>query len=456
MTTIDLADIQGILYRFYTLPVSRHLMFHFNNAVAGKRFLSTLLPQVTSARASENSQASRFLNLGLTAKGLTALDVDETVLSQFPDEFRSLPDPASLGDYPITETDTSWHGKVQTEKIHCIVHLFGNFVPQLDDWTREIRAQAGPDVEELIPTADGQPLDGGYLSTRRLHFDYKDGISQPDIAWSDEPADPTRVDAPLNFRHFVLGYSTPQITSSPPMWPSQALSAKAATDLATNGSYMVFRWIYQDVAGFNKFLEDQGPKVAPGASQADAQELVAAKLVGRWRDGTPLVLSPGRPQESLRDRNDFKYLGPDPTGKLCPHSAHIRVTNPRDQKLGPNEPDSVPRVIRRGTPFGTRLEGTRDDGRERGLIGMFLCTSIADQFLRLMSWMRRNDFSPVFDGHVTDQDPLANRNFPGASQDFRIPSDAGTTTIQLQNFTRTLGTAYLLLPGLSGLRRIAS
>jgi hypothetical protein len=28
-------------------------------------------------------------------------------------------------------------------------------------------------------------------------------------------------------------------------------------------------------------------------SPADAEEFLAAKLMGRWRDGTPLTLSPG-------------------------------------------------------------------------------------------------------------------------------------------------------------------
>ena len=77
--------------------------------------------------------------------------------------------------------------------------------------------------------------------------------------------------------------------------------------LVHHGSYLAFAWIHQDVAGFNRFLRDNAPKVArPGMSQEEAEEFLAAKMMGRWRDGTPLVLSPDRPDQQLA-HHDFDF-----------------------------------------------------------------------------------------------------------------------------------------------------
>jgi hypothetical protein len=214
------------------------------------------------------------------------------------------------------------------------------------------------------------------------------------------------------------------------------------------------KWIYQDVATFNRFLEIEGPRFAPDRPPAEAQELLAAKLMGRWRDGTPLVLSPGSASADLASSNDFSYSGLDPHGVRCPFAAHIRVVNPRDQPLNPTEFGFVPRVIRRGTPFGPPLEGTTDDGQLRGLVGMFLCASISAQIYKLTAWMKRTDFSPAL-MNSAGQDPLANREVPGASATFDIPTDTATKTVTLGRFTRTLGTAFFLIPGVSGLRLMA-
>ncbi|MEX5669215.1 hypothetical protein ABFV57_30570, partial [Pseudomonas neuropathica] len=88
-------------------------------------------------------------------------------------------------------------------------------------------------------------------------------------------------------------------------------------------------------------------------SLKDAEELLAAKLMGRWRDGTPLVSSPTAPNTALSKSDNFGYALDDPDGLKCPFSAHIRVTNPRDQVLNHliTLTGGVPRVIRRGTPY---------------------------------------------------------------------------------------------------------
>ena len=62
--------------------------------------------------------------------------------------------------------------------------------------------------------------------------------------------------------------------------------------MVRDGCYLVLRWIYQDVAKFNKFLREKSAELWPEMPADDRQELLAAKLMGRWRNGTPLVLFP--------------------------------------------------------------------------------------------------------------------------------------------------------------------
>src|SRR5207249_2674436 len=159
-------------------------------------------------------------------------------------------------------------------------------------------------------------------------------------------------------------------------------------------------------------------------SPADAAEWLAAKMLGRWRDGPPLVLDPKGTDSKVRPEDTFTYAA-DAQGQRCPFSAHVRVVNPRDQLIKESHAP-VPRVLRRGMPYGPALEGTRDDGVDRGLIGLFLCADLTEQFAKLLDWINRNDFSNVFTD-LRAQDPLlGNRDLDLASTDFQIPTPGGT------------------------------
>jgi Dyp-type peroxidase family len=272
-----------------------------------------------------------------------------------------------------------------------------------------------------------------------LHFGYRDGLSQPEVAWDGEEA------GKLDRAHFLLGYSKSEISSAPPSGP--------AAEFFQDSSYMVVRWVQQNVAMFEQFLTTTAPVLAPGRPNTEGREYIAAKLLGRWRDGTPLALSPDHQDQTMLSA-PFGYQQEDPAGSRCPFSAHIRVVNPRDQALTSAEVSSVPRVIRRGMPYGPQWPDgqTEDDGIDRGIIGVFICASIARQFYTLMHWICQNNFSPVFTGtHVHDQDSLfGNRRFGGAQKVWSVPGTDGASP-QLPDFIRTRGTAFFLLPSLRAL-----
>jgi hypothetical protein len=108
-------------------------------------------------------------------------------------------------------------------------------------------------------------------------------------------------------------------------------------------------------------------------------------------------------------------------------------------------------------PYGSPLQGTTDDGVDRGLVGMFLGADLRKQVYTLTSWIVRNDFSPVYDANRRAQDPLfGNRAVPGTSPDFIVPRPGGGATVKgLPDFVHTKGTAFMFYPGKTALAELA-
>src|SRR4029078_1883963 len=104
---------------------------------------------------------------------------------------------------------------------------------------------------------------------------------------------------PLKAGEFVLGYLDE-------MGSVQKTNPEL---LGRNGTYIVFRKLQQRVAEFRKYLK-------ANSTSTDDEELLAAKMMGRWRSGAPLALCPLHDNPELgsdRNRNnDFLYEADDP------------------------------------------------------------------------------------------------------------------------------------------------
>src|SRR5256885_17194014 len=144
--------------------------------------------------------------------------------------------------------------------------------------------------------------------------------------------------------------------------------------LSCNGSYLAYLMMEEHVGAFRDFLRQHG-------ETQDEQELVAAKLMGRWRSGAPLVLTPEKDDPKLagdyQRTNDFDFGKMDPHGYACPLGSHIRRVNPRDTV----ENIERRRMIRRGGTYGPPLpDGAPDDGIERVGAGFIGGASLVRQF----------------------------------------------------------------------------
>jgi len=475
----ELHDIQGLIVRGYTHPCSVHMLFNFNTdtpahprvpgCISG--FFKDLLPYLQNAEDWGSLKPDIMLNIGLTAGGLAIVRPDLKVQqSAFSTTFKCGPwDPnhaqQSLGDYGPGAPSEWWNKKFANEDVHCVVHAYAMNPTAQDRIVAIITAAAANSkgmVTELKPlnSATGRLEQYPLIPSDYIHFRYRDSIDEPDL--NDNPAGVDQQD--LN--NFLIGYSTVENPIPGPLSGPEAVFAK-------NGCYNAFRILYQDVEAFYNFLWQQAKVIAPKIkdTEAVAAEWLAAKMCGRWRNGSPLVLSPGKPDRSTAKATDFGYqANDDMKGLKCPFSAHTRVANPRDE--GIDVPGAtgipaidVPRIIRRGMAYGAPM--SVNPTADRGLIGLFLCGDLSGQFETLYSWMNMNNFSNVFDpAENTPQDPLvANRLVPlpgNVDPTFIIPMDDGTNIVVkdaaggLPQFVVTRGTAYFLLPSISSLTGIAN
>ena len=275
------------------------------------------------------------------------------------------------------------------------------------------------------------------LPTETEPFGFRDGISHPAIDGSGIPGTNPR-EAPLKAGELVLGYR-------------DELGGIQRTNpeiLGRNGTYVVFRKLHQRVAAFRRYL-------AANSTSPAEQELLAAKMMGRWRSGAPLALCPVHDDPALgadpKRNNDFLYEADDPTGFKTPGGSHIRRTNPRDASIAGVA--RIHRMIRRGTAYGPPLpEGVlEDDGVDRGLMFAFVGAYLGRQFEFVQSeWI--ND--GVFFGAGDAKDPLVGSTGEGDS--FTVPRRPVRRRLQgLPRFVVTRGGEYAFMPGLRALRWLA-
>lgn len=248
------------------------------------------------------------------------------------------------------------------------------------------------------------------------HFGYVDGRSQPLFLASEVEAEKNK--------------------DGIDKWnPSASLDLALVPDPFAEGedclgSYVVFRKLEQNVRGFKQ--REQALAQALGLT-GDAAERAGAMVVGRFEDGTPVVLQPNEGLDSPVP-NNFNYDN-DAQGSKCPFHAHIRKMNPRgdipnffgrteEQKQQLREEELSHRIVRRGIPFGKQVIDPRSDSTleqlPTGGVGLlFMCfqSNIARQFGFLQkSWANNLNFvqpgtglDPVIGQKLSSETPLAQK-----------------------------------------------
>jgi deferrochelatase/peroxidase EfeB len=494
--TIELADIQALVrFGFKHLTQASFLLLRIENREAARTWLA-------SAPVTDASDASPLpttaLQIALTSEGMRALGVAPDIINGFSHEFivgmsadtnRS----ARLGDVQANAPD-KWSWGAADGVPHVVVMLYTT--PQThDSYEQAIGAQLSEGFKTL------KCLRTSELSSREP-FGFEDGISQPTLDWKRER--PVRDEEQLAYTNlaclgeFLLGYPNEygMYTDRPLVDPLRgntsalplAEDAPEQADVGRNGSYLVMRQLQQDVQGFRNYLDRQSH------GNKDVSEQLAAAMVGRTREGEPVV---GRSSEVIAglspkdDINAFTYQS-DPQGIRCPLGAHIRRSNPRNADLPPGKTDILSRLkrtlgfdanalandlvastrfhrlLRRGRKYGmTATAGSSVSQQdaiaaapiETGIHFISLVANISRQFEFVQgAWIAGTRFA----GLRNESDPLlGNRQseIGGSPSDvFSIPQSDGPDRklTDLPSFVTVRGGAYFFLPGIRALRYLVS
>ena len=435
--TLELDDIQAPLLRPRpTRYAGAVLLGRIDNRPDGRELLRRLLPFVPSAAGRTEPHREAWAAAALSFQGLKALGVPDESLASFPKEFQQgmAARAADLGDTGESAPE-HWEQPLGGPDVHLALYALAPDEARLEAVLAGAR-DALRDVPGVTPIWQ---LDTYMLPTERTSFGFKDGISNPAIEGSGVPATNPH-EKPFQAGNFILGY--PDENGELPPTPQPEA-------LGRNGSYVVFRKLQTRVAAFRQYVR------AHARSQAD-EALLAAKFVGRWPSGAPLVLAPERDDPELgadpERNNAFLYeANDDARGLKCPLGAHARRTNPRDGKI--IGVARLHRIIRRSSSYGPMLpEGAlEDDGADRGILFFCLQANLARQFEFVKTqWI--ND--GTFFGTPTEIDPFAGPH--DGTEQFTIPQRPIRRRLtELPQFVVNRGGEYLFMPGLRALRWLA-
>ena len=433
--TLELSEIQATVLRQRPAPYfGTHVLLRIDDVRAGRELLRRLTPHIDSA-TSWWSADNPWLFVGISYAGLEALGVPHDSLQSFPEAFRvgMAARAGQLGDEGANDPK-HWDPPFGTAEIHVGVSAFADSEEQ----RRRVLAIAREQYETVSGISVLGTQDFGAQPGDLNPLGYKDGIDQPPIEGSGVEPLPGQ-GRPIKAGEFILGY---------PGEAGVALPMPQPDVLGRNGTYVGLRKYQSRVGAFNRFLR------ANGSTEAE-RELLAAKLVGRWRSGAPLTLAPNVDNPAVgadpRRNNDFNYAN-DPLGRQVPFGSHIRRMNPRDTELSRLTDVNIHRIIRRGTTYGTPYDpnalSEEADEVPRGAYFLFISAKAMAtiEFLQ-QEWINDGNFI----GAGNERDPIIGLQPDGAT--YTIPKEPVRRRVHgIDTFNVLRGGEYFFMPSLSALK----
>ncbi len=438
-----LIQLQGNILKSHGRDHSAHILLRFTApAQQTKEWIQNFARERLTSASQQLEEAARFRETGLPGKMFIGIFLSATGYEALGFDVRQFDE----------ENDTFRLGMKHRRRVNI---FFQNKDPRLPEWEEKYRgpidaliiladdsSEAVKSATETVTTAvssvaevlivewgnvlrnqDGKPIE---------HFGYVDGRSNPLFLKGD------------------LEREQPDVSVWDPSAPLGLVLARDPFNSAPDafGSFFVFRKLEQKVRPFNQAVRDLATQL-----QLDA-DLAGAMVVGRFKDGTPVTLSPTAGQG---DVNNFNYRD-DRDATRCPFQGHIRKANQRGETpLTSDESERSRRIVRRGIPYGERAPGLTDEP-ENGVGLLFMCyqADIAHQFEFLMRvWFDNPRFPQIIQG--TGDCPLIGQD-GDAPQDWRTKwgdSDADEIRINFGDHVRLKGGEYFFAPSVGFLQSIA-
>jgi deferrochelatase/peroxidase EfeB/predicted acylesterase/phospholipase RssA len=443
-------QVQRLALRGYDFDASSHLVLEVEDASHARKFLGSVLREQGWLTFGERDRVRKVgseddrepaVSIGFTYRGLQALGVPDRYLNELRGKAPAFCEGAParavlrLGDAGPCAAE-QWEPMFAFDRAHVLISIHGPNRGAVDAMAERLADTAGGRAglkgwEDALPAK--------HLTTdkrnRTVHFGFRDNLARPRIV--EERFEPDKL------RHhageLVLGYLN---DSKFNRWDN-ILTTPDVAQFFRNGSFAVLRKVEQNEDALNKYLEKQA--CALGVKK----EYLKAKLCGRWPNGARVM--PGHDLEPCEPKPEESFnFDDDKQGFGCPFGAHIRRTNPRGDTIAPAR---LRPLFRRGMPYG-RKYGDGTEHEKRGLIGLFFCASIEDQFEVVVSeWVEKKPMGPRHLGNA--KDPLVGHHDDEAF--FHIPQEngPGIKLTGFEPFVTTCGTLYAFFPSLSALRDIA-
>ena len=477
-------EVQGDILAGFNKDHRVYLFLQFPDQAHGRAWLKELLPSIATTKSVADFNAAfsaakaanhgadppnlkaTWVNVSLTIDGLSML------LNTNPRDALNGQGFTSFVAGPLQSADFNgdtgssdpghWVVGKPNQTIHALLNIQSDDPNALQAKIQEMQTLVNQHNLTLVFEQSGETLPDALRGHE--HFGFKDGISQPGVLGFD-PSDPHNTGQVLGHPgteiiaagEFILGLVPEPGSGGQPFSPP----ASSHLDWMNNGSFLVFRRLRQDVPGFVGQITSSLP--ADGSLNAD---MLGARVVGRWKSGTPVDLSPDKDNNLTDDGriNNFDFTDDD-GGFHCPRFAHIRKVYPRQQDFAGNR---ARRVIRRGVPFGAPFNPAGGSGQdanaERGLLFIAYMSSIENKFEFLMqAWVNNPGFSQPnsSSGPEPGTDPIIGdlslpcimprRARPNLELDFN-----GFVNTSGHRFVDTTGTVYAFAPSISNLNKIAN
>ena len=459
-TATMLAELQPNILKGHARDYLTLLFLRFDQAVAARAFVRGLAvsttgrPLMKSARThleeiaafkANGTPGTPYVGLGLTAAAYAALGIPAAKRPSDPCFQRGM-EHAPLGDPPAS----TWEPHLRAG-VHAVVLVGDAIKASRDHALARVRALVrlcrhvailGEESGQGMRNANGECIE---------HFGFVDGRSQPLFLKEDLGDETGRTDGATVW--------------SPALGAGRAIVPDRAAPLPRLqfGSYLVFRKLEQNVQMFMREKAVLAKRLKLTA--ADAAR-AGAMVIGRFEDGTPLVLQGAAGMHSPVP-NDFTYDS-DPDGTKCPLFAHIRKVNPRGGSIAAEARERRHLMVRRAQTYGVRTDGVHDGQLSTkptggvGLLFMAFNASIAEQFEFVQQAWLNNQWFPVVgpeDG-PPGLDLLAGQ---GARRRIKCPLTWGTSqdnptatkTVQAPAPVVAMkGGAYFFMPSLAFLRSV--
>ncbi|KAF7345957.1 Dye-decolorizing peroxidase [Mycena venus] len=372
-----------------------------------------------------------------------------------------------IGDDPST-----WNAAFAETDIHGVFLLASGTAANIAPELANIQSIWGSSITEMLAIMTSSPL----LTFNRFHSYRLNGAARPDAEQGHE--------------HFgfmdgisqpaVNGFTNPVLPGQTPVDPGTFLLGETGDPGLDLRPHLGKRWLL--VPEFNQFLTDNLLEVGE-LTPEQGSELLGARMVGRWKSGAPIFLSPTADDPVLaadpNRNNNFTYLLDVPNPNVenhfnqtnCPFGAHIRKVHPRGDLDPAGENSHF--IIRSSIPYGPEVTAAETASSttsvDRGLAFVSYQASISNGFMFLQSiWINNVGFIFGKVDPTIGVDPIIGtlgggpKNISGLnplvpvdeSSDFH--DDPWNDVVIPKDFVISRGGEYFFSPSLSGLGAIAA